>query len=54
MVVSDKNRIIQVMLNLLVNANKFTTSGKITVSCKLSHNKDVILIRVKDEGIGIR
>jgi signal transduction histidine kinase len=53
-VISDKNRITQVLLNLLMNANKFTTHGEIQVSCDLNTTKDKIIIRVRDEGIGIR
>lgn len=51
-VVVDKNRVNQVLLNLLVNANKFTSNGKITVSCCFLDS--YIIFEVKDEGIGIR
>jgi signal transduction histidine kinase len=51
-VYSDRNRIKQVLLNLLVNANKFTTNGVIMVTCKMTDN--LISIRVKDEGVGIK
>jgi signal transduction histidine kinase len=51
-VISDKNRIKQVLLNLLVNANKFTTLGAIWVTCEMKGN--LIQIKVKDDGIGIK
>jgi signal transduction histidine kinase len=51
-VVSDKNRIKQVLLNLLVNSNKFTTLGSIWVTCEMLGN--LIQIKVKDDGIGIK
>jgi two-component system, sensor histidine kinase len=50
--VSDKNRMQQVLLNLLINANKFTQGGSITVYCSKSGEKLKIL--VKDDGIGIK
>ena len=42
------------LLNLLVNANKFTKDGKISVKCEMDQLKHFVTIRVKDEGIGIR
>ena len=51
-VVSDKNRIKQVLLNLLVNANKFTNNGMIWVKCFMKDK--LIKISVKDDGIGIK
>jgi signal transduction histidine kinase len=49
---SDKNRLKQVLLNLLINANKFSNNGVITVTCEMEQN--VIKIKVRDEGIGIK
>jgi signal transduction histidine kinase len=40
-----------VLLNLLVNANKFTQGGNILVYCKVKREK--LIFRVKDEGIGV-
>jgi two-component system sensor histidine kinase VicK len=57
-IIADKNRIIQVISNLLTNAIKFTKSGKILVqlskrkSRKIADNNQVI-VSVKDEGSGI-
>ena len=56
MVYSDKNRLSQVLVNLLSNANKFTFNGNIVVLIdKLtSRDKDEIMIKVIDNGIGIK
>jgi len=48
----DKDRIEQVMINLIDNAIKFSTKGgKIRIS--VSDGKDQILISVEDQGMGI-
>ena len=47
----DKNRLSQVLKNLLVNAIKFTDNGSISVEAE--KREDHILIAVKDTGIGI-
>jgi len=50
---TDKVKLKQILLNLLSNANKFTSNGDITV--ELNHiKKDSIEISVKDTGIGIK
>ena len=41
------------LLNLLVNANKFTRGGEIKVFCEINHLRNLITIQVKDNGIGI-
>ncbi len=54
--IGDPVRLHQIILNLVSNAVKFTTTGNITVSAKLvSENEDSTTIRfsVKDTGIGI-
>ena len=52
-VYADKGRITQVMHNLLNNAVRFTSHGEITTSIlKVSH-ESVVIIHVKDSGIGI-
>lgn len=53
---SDPFRLRQILMNLLVNALKYTKKGYVKLSCKLvSINKKEILIRfeVSDSGIGI-
>jgi len=52
----DPVRLHQIILNLVSNAVKFTTKGKITVSVRLlkeDENKVTIEFAVKDTGIGI-
>ncbi|CAD8071762.1 unnamed protein product [Paramecium primaurelia] len=49
---SDRNRIKQIIVNLLSNAFKFTQSGKITIILEL-FKQNTLRIGVKDEGIGI-
>lgn len=54
--VGDKNKIRQVLTNLLTNAVKFTPQGEITVSVELieqSGTDCVLLWKVADTGIGI-
>ena len=48
---ADKDRMAQVILNLVHNAIKFTTEGDITVSSMLT--KDDVMIAVQDGGKGI-
>jgi two-component system sensor histidine kinase VicK len=58
-VVADKNRITQVISNLLVNAIKFTKAGRILVQLrkrkdkKISDNNHQVIVSIKDEGPGI-
>lgn len=49
---SDRKKIVQILLNLLNNAVKFTDTGKITLRCELSGAE--IKITVSDTGCGIR
>lgn len=50
-IVSDKQRIQQVLINLLNNAIKFTDEGSVSIDClKVG---DQIQLQVKDTGIGI-
>lgn len=56
-VFADRDRIYQVLSNLLNNALKFTNSGTISVNTSLNnssdnHNKEVI-VTIKDTGVGI-
>jgi signal transduction histidine kinase len=52
-VLCDFHRIRQVLINLVENALKFTSSGFIKIGCELADNGSNILIYVKDTGIGI-
>ena len=51
----DKERIIQIITNLLTNAVKYTPSGRITLSIqgKISGGRLMLKIMVSDTGIGI-
>jgi len=49
----DENRLMQVLLNLLSNAMKFTETGSIEVGYELVEQNKFILFSVKDTGIGI-
>jgi signal transduction histidine kinase/CheY-like chemotaxis protein len=57
MVLADRTRVRQIMLNLLQNATKFTDEGSITVSAEIIEDveseKPLIKISVTDTGIGI-
>ncbi|CAD8130466.1 unnamed protein product [Paramecium sonneborni] len=49
---SDRNRIKQIIINLLSNAFKFTQSGKIIIILEMI-SSNTLRIGVRDEGIGI-
>jgi PAS domain S-box-containing protein len=51
LVISDQNKVKQVLLNLLSNAAKFTEEGEINISAKAEG--DTLIISVADTGIGI-
>jgi signal transduction histidine kinase len=48
---ADRNRVIQILVNLLSNAYRYTPSGHITVSVRSTG--DAVLTQVIDTGIGI-
>lgn len=50
----DKMRFVQVISNLLINANKFTESGSIIQSCEVNIEDSKVVISVEDSGRGIR
>lgn len=55
-IIGDSVRIYRIVLELLVNALKFTQHGKILISVKLVKNEDrnlVIKIEVEDTGVGV-
>jgi signal transduction histidine kinase len=49
----DKDRIAQVLTNILGNALKFTKKGKIKIETSLSSENDLIGIRISDTGGGV-
>jgi signal transduction histidine kinase len=52
LVYADKDRIAQVISNLIDNAFKFTQSGDISIGVN-KQNDDKVIVSVKDSGIGI-
>ncbi|MEO1428936.1 MAG: response regulator [Cyanobacteria bacterium J06633_8] len=50
-ILGDENRLIQVLINLISNAVKFTDEGSITCSAKVIHNS--IVVSIIDTGNGI-
>jgi two-component system, OmpR family, sensor histidine kinase VicK len=61
-VIADKNRIMQVISNLLTNAIKFTKAGRILVQLrkksdkkkkKIADSNNQVIVSIKDEGPGI-
>lgn len=50
---TDKERLQQVLINLLTNANKFTTKGSITLKLELSQDKKNAIFSVEDTGCGV-
>ena len=50
-IMCDRNRLLQVMINLVSNAIKFTTQGAIT--CCARHQKNEVVVSIADTGIGI-
>lgn len=52
-IVSDANRLRQILLNLITNAFKFTGEGEVSVVMEPAENGAGLLIRVADSGPGI-
>ncbi|MDE6464351.1 MAG: HAMP domain-containing histidine kinase [Muribaculaceae bacterium] len=52
-VLTDSHRAVQVLSNLLANAQKFTEKGKITVDFEPDHEKGIVTFSVTDTGIGV-
>ena len=50
---TDTQRLQQVIINLLSNADKFTRNGKITLKLEMDENKRVAIFSVSDTGTGI-
>jgi signal transduction histidine kinase len=51
--IGDRDRVIQVLINLISNAVKFTPSGSITCAAGRDPNGDGLLVSVTDTGVGI-
>ncbi|CAB3760995.1 ATP-binding protein [Paraburkholderia solisilvae] len=52
----DRTRIVQIVNNLLSNAFKFTSSGKVTLSARMQtdeQGRNTLVCRVSDSGIGM-
>lgn len=50
---ADKDKITQVLCNLLANAIKFTADGTISITAKKRVTQNDVIVSVKDSGIGI-
>lgn len=50
---ADKERVMQVICNLLANAIKFTTNGTISISAEKRIKHHEIVLTIKDSGLGI-
>ena len=50
---TDRLRFVQVILNFLSNANKFTQNGFITLGCKIDKEHNEVRVYVQDSGKGI-
>ena len=50
--VSDENAIVQVMLNLLDNAQKYSPEGGV-ITISIAQGEETVRIMVTDTGIGI-
>ena len=52
--VTDKNRLSQIFINLIGNALKFTSKGSITISVNPTDHNNYVELSVSDTGIGIK
>ena len=50
-IIGDKDKLIQVIINLISNAVKFTDAGAVT--CRAYQEKDELIVTISDTGIGI-
>jgi signal transduction histidine kinase len=51
--ISDRQKVKQIVLNLLTNAIKFTRQGRVTVCASCDAEQSEVRIAVRDTGIGI-
>ncbi len=52
-IVSDRTRLLQVIYNLLRNADKFTTNGHLVLMLDFAADQNHIRLTISDDGIGI-
>ena len=52
--ITDKNRLSQILINLIGNALKFTFEGGITISVSESERRGYVQFDVRDTGLGIK
>jgi len=52
-VTTDMQRVAQVLINMLTNAEKNTMSGSITLDCNLREHSGMITMSVTDTGVGV-
>ena len=50
---SDKQKVRQILLNLISNAIKYTKKGSVLVNARKSSGGDTVLMEVRDTGVGI-
>ncbi len=50
-ITGDRDRLIQVVINLISNAVKFTDAG--TITCRAARQADMLVVSVTDTGVGI-
>jgi signal transduction histidine kinase len=50
---ADKERIIQVISNLLINAIQFTDQGHISLNIVADNESNEVIVSVRDTGVGI-
>jgi signal transduction histidine kinase len=50
---SDRQKVKQIVLNLLSNALKFTPAGSVTIAASHDGKRQLIAIAVQDTGVGI-
>jgi len=52
-IIADRNKIYEVVMNLVDNALSYTQKGEVTITCTTTAKQEDLLITVKDTGIGI-
>ncbi|CDW77636.1 multi-sensor hybrid histidine kinase [Stylonychia lemnae] len=50
---SDQNRIRQILINLISNSIKFTSTGYIRINCSFDSSTQQLIIEVEDSGVGM-